>query len=196
MSNWSAKREAIKIGAEKYSLECDAQSMSFDKVILAWRNDESFRAWFNQLLADVPYRSFRWETPPVTRQMIGRPFEFVVLDSPGLAPRAEPDAFAEHFYGAREDEDVVTFANLGRNAVLVAPVPLAEDQHYPHLAAFVRGAPEDQRDELWQCVGEAMSKRVSDKPVWLSTAGAGVYWLHVRLDDSPKYYQHEPYREI
>ncbi len=31
-------------------------------------------------------------------------------------------------------------------------------------------------------------------PVWLSTAGAGVSWLHVRLDDRPKYYGHGPYR--
>jgi hypothetical protein len=30
--------------------------------------------------------------------------------------------------------------------------------------------------------------------VWLSTAGAGVPWLHVRLDDAPKYYGHAAYR--
>jgi hypothetical protein len=33
------------------------------------------------------------------------------------------------------------------------------------------------------------------KPVWLSTAGAGVSWLHVRLDDRPKYYGYRPYQE-
>jgi hypothetical protein len=31
-------------------------------------------------------------------------------------------------------------------------------------------------------------------PEWLSTAGAGVSWLHVRLDDRPKYYGYAPYR--
>jgi hypothetical protein len=41
-----------------------------------------------------------------------------------------------------------------------------------------------------------MSERVGSKVVWLSTAGAGVSWLHVRLDDRPKYYQFEPYRHL
>ena len=27
------------------------------------------------------------------------------------------------------------------------------------------------------------------KKVWMSTSGLGVYWLHVRLDSRPKYYQ-------
>ena len=40
-----------------------------------------------------------------------------------------------------------------------------------------------------------MQRRLSAKPVWLSTAGAGVSWLHVRLDDRPKYYGYAPYRE-
>ena len=33
-------------------------------------------------------------------------------------------------------------------------------------------------------------------PVWVSTAGAGVSWLHVRLDDRPKYYGYQPYRNL
>jgi hypothetical protein len=40
-----------------------------------------------------------------------------------------------------------------------------------------------------------MARRVGRQPVWLSTAGAGVAWLHVRLDDRPKYYGHGPYRQ-
>jgi hypothetical protein len=31
---------------------------------------------------------------------------------------------------------------------------------------------------------------------WLSTAGMGVPWLHVRLDDRPKDYGHRPYRNL
>jgi hypothetical protein len=51
-----------------------------------------------------------------------------------------------------------------------------------------------QQRALWQSVGEAMSRRIGARPVWLSTAGAGVAWLHVRLDDRPKYYGYAPYR--
>lgn len=77
---------------------------------------------------------------------------------------------------------------------MVVPSPVADVAAYGHLAAFVRLARQDQRDALWRKVGEAMSKRVGARPVWLSTAGAGVSWLHVRLDDRPKYYGFEPYR--
>jgi hypothetical protein len=31
------------------------------------------------------------------------------------------------------------------------------------------------------------------QPIWLSTAGMGVAWLHIRLDERPKYYSHKPY---
>jgi hypothetical protein len=123
---------------------------------------------------------------------VSQPFEFVLLDSPGLARRPDPEAFEEHF--AKAEAGVAAFPNLGGDAIMVVPAPLAEPSAYGHLAAFVRLAPEAQRHALWQSVGGAMARRVGAKPVWLSTAGAGVSWLHVRLDDRPKYYGFEPYK--
>jgi hypothetical protein len=161
----------------------------------AWREDEAFGAWFNQALADAPFAAFRWETPSLVTKNLQRPFEYVLIDSPGLAKRPDRESFAAQFREADAGQTVVSFANLGRNAVLVAPCPVGPDDAYAHLGDFVRFAPEVQRSELWQRVGEALAARVSDKPVWLSAAGAGVAWLHVRLDDQPKYYQHDPYRE-
>ncbi len=137
------------------------------------------------------FTAFRWETPPVASATLHRPFEFVLRDSPGLAVRPDPKPFAAHF-GAG---DVATFPNLGGDAVLVVPCPRGPAGHYAHLAAFARGVPEGQRHALWAAVGAAMTRRVGTRPVWLSTAGAGVAWLHVRLDDVPKYYGHAPYRD-
>ena len=116
------------------------------------------------------------------------------MDSDSLASRADRDAYAEHFRGA--EGPVVTFANLGGDAILVVPCPIAAPSCYAHLADFVRLAPETQRDALWQAVGEAMARRIGTEPVWLSTAGAAVAWLHVRLDNRPKYYAHTPYRNL
>ena len=73
--------------------------------------------------------------------------------------------------------------------------PVGTESAYGHLAAFVREAPEPQRHALWQALAAAMMQRVGERPVWLSTAGAGVPWLHVRLDDRPKYYGFAPYRQ-
>ena len=89
---------------------------------------------------------------------------------------------------------MVTFPNLGNDAVLVVPTPVGPSAAYVHLAAFVRHAPPAQVHELWRAVGAAVASRLSVKPMWVSTAGMGVAWLHVRLDDRPKYYGFTEYR--
>jgi hypothetical protein len=171
----------------------DTRAATVADVLQGWQGDADFRSWFTALLADAPFAAFRWETPAVTAATVTRPFGFVLLDSPGLASSPDPEAFAEHFAGAAAG--VAVFRNLGGDAILVVPCPVDEPSAYGHLAAFVRFAPEAQRHALWQAVGEAMAHRVGPRPVWLNTAGAGVSWLHVRLDDRPKYYGFGPYRQ-
>lgn len=159
--------------------------LSYADVLNHWSDDEGFRAWFNKQLAACSFTAFRWETPPVTRATIQRPFEFVLLDAPELDRAADPSDFAGHFHGAG-DNRIVIFTNL------VSPV--ASNTAYAHLGAFVREAPAAQCSALWQGVAEAMARRLGERPAWLSTAGAGVPWVHVRLDDRPKYYACSPYR--
>jgi hypothetical protein len=192
---WTFQREELSANTLHFVVEREAKPASFGDVLRAWQTDAAFRAWFNAILADAPFSAFRWETPAVTSATANRSFEFVLLDDPGLARRPDPDAFAEHFRRAGA-ATVIDFANLRGDAVLVVPCPVAAPTTYGHLAAFVRKAPAEQRDTLWKCVGEAMARRLSAKPVWLSTAGAGVSWLHVRLDDRPKYYGYELYRKF
>lgn len=189
---WSSRSEDLpNTRGLRFSIGFDARPATFAEVIRGWQVNAGFRSQFNALLADAPYSAFRWETPGVTADTLSRPFEFVLLDNPGLDRRPDPEAFAEHFAGA--EASVAAFPNLGRDAIMVVPAPIAAPTAYGHLAAFVRRAPEPQRHALWQSVGEAMARRVGSEPVWLSTAGAGVSWLHVRLDDRPKYYGFAPY---
>jgi hypothetical protein len=117
------------------------------------------------------------------------------LDSPGLARKPDREAFAGYFGRAAAEESVVSFPNLGKDAILVVPCPRGPVSAYGHLAAFVRTAPEPQKHALWELVGRVMQQHLGTAPVWLSTAGAGVPWLHVRLDDQPKYYGYAPYRD-
>ena len=104
---------------------------------------------------------------------------------------SDPNAFAEYFDDG--GEEIAVFANLSKDAILVAPHPVADPAAYGHLAAFVRLGPETQRQSFWRAVRATLGHRVGVKPVWLNTAGAGVSWLHVRLDDWPKYYRFKPY---
>jgi hypothetical protein len=177
----------------RYQLTRDGAVLRSRDVLDLWQRDAEFRNFFLRVLGEAPFEAFRWETPPLTRNTIDEPFEFVLLDSPGLDRTVDREAFAEYFAPA-SGPSVVTFQNLGRDAALVVPCPRGPDATYGHLAAFVRKAPLEQKHLLWQRVAEAMQARLNDRPVWLSTAGAGVAWLHVRLDDRPKYYQHRPYQ--
>ncbi len=190
---WTTRSEKLT-DAEgmRFQIDLNARSASFEDVLRSLQNDATFRKLFNLLLADAPYTAFRWETPSVNFATKRRPFEFVLLNSPRLIRETEPDAYSEHFLKA--DTDVVVFGNLSGDSTLIAPRPIVSHEAYGHLAAFVRLAPEHQMHALWQTVGNAMVDRIGIKPTWLSTAGAGVSWLHVRLDNRPKYYSYEPYK--
>ena len=177
----------------KFAIEIDSSPVSYANVIQKWQRDSEFRDFFINLLRSSPFPAFRWETPPVTDASADQPFEFVLLDSPEIALCPDPAAFAEHFEVAGPG-GVIEFPNLGGDAILIAPVPDIPGADFGHLAAYLRNSREPQQHRLWESVGVAMQRRISSKPVWLSTAGGGVAWLHVRLDDRPKYYGYEPYR--
>ena len=190
----SLSEELTNARGVRFALTLDTRLATFSDVFQGWQDDEGFQQANFALLADAPFSAFRWETPAVTVTTLGRPFECVLLDSPWYKRRPEPEAFAEHFSGT--EGEVVSFFNLGGDALMVVPCPVAEASAYGHLGAFVRLAPVQQRQALWRSVGEAMARRVGSKPVWLSTAGAGVSWLHVRFDDRPKYYGYGPYKQF
>lgn len=165
-----------------------------------------FRKFIQQTLSEIPYRAYRWECPPATAATMDRPMEFVVIDDSYLDRPASDRAFAEHLRHAA-NADAITFANLGGDAILVVPTPTplathpdsatpkpAPSANYCHLGSFTQTAPLEQQLSFWQLVGQSFMKRLGAQPVWLSTAGDGVPWLHVRLDDYPKYYAYAPYR--
>ena len=174
---------------------CNGKSLSWSDVIYRWQNDRTFRRFFISLLVDAPYPAYFWETPPVTSATLDRQFEFVFVDSPQLANvRTDQSAFKNHFASAEPGASVIEFSNLGGDATLVVPCPCGPFPAYSQISAFARQAPEDQQDQLWQLVGAALERRLGTQPVWVSTSGLGIYWLHVRLDSTPKYYTYDPYR--
>ncbi len=192
---WTSRTEQLGDGRIiKVNIDLESSPVSYAEALRRWVNDADFRSVFINLLANAPFSAFRWETPPITTATANRPFEFVLLDCPSLARTPDADTFADHFRNADKD-DVIEFANLGKDATMVVPCPIGPVSAHGHLAAFVREAPKDQVHSLWKLVGVAMQRQLSARPVWLSTAGAGVSWLHVRLDVRPKYYGYSPYRE-
>jgi hypothetical protein len=190
---WSSRNTQLSNGVIKLAIDVGSSPVSYADVIHLWQNDAGFRTFFIDLLVDSSFSAFRWETPPITAATANQPFEFVLLDSPDLASDPDSAAFDEHF-NTMAPGGVVEFPNLGRDAIMVVPCPDDPPSDYGHLAAFLRHSRESQQHSLWESVGAAMQRRLGPKPVWLSTAGGGVAWLHVRLDDRPKYYGYAPYR--
>ena len=121
---WSANIEELHTRCGlRYSVTHDSRPATFAEAVQAWQTDLGFREHFNTLLAGAPYSAFRWETPPITAATLTRPFEFVVLNDPGLARQPDPCAFAEYFAGARNN--VAVFRNLGKDAIMIVPCPVA-----------------------------------------------------------------------
>lgn len=192
---FSATHEILSDRSHKYGITRNALPITYADALSLWQHDQSLLSCFDAILANSPFSAFRWETPPITRETADRHFEFVLLDSPGLARTPDTKTYANYFTADGADEGVMTFENLGKDALLVVPSPRGPDSAYGHLAAFVRGAPELQKIAFWRVVGRTVQQNLTDRPLWISTAGGGVAWLHVRLDSYPKYYGHGAYRK-
>src|SRR3954452_7584862 len=97
---------------QRVSIRREGVVVCWRDVLEGWRNDGSFQAFFIQLLADAPLEAFRFETPPVTRATLQEPFEFVLLEAPGLDRTPDARAFADQFDSRPVAETVITFPNL------------------------------------------------------------------------------------
>lgn len=189
---WKSQVELLNDRTQKIFIS-ETKRVTYSEVIELWQHDEAFRSFFCSLLASAPFSAYFWETPPLTSTTAERAFEFVLVESARLANTSpDPSDFRQHFDANTE---VVTFSNLSQDALLVVPCPTAKSE-YPHIAAFVREAPRSQQHLLWQTVGRVLKQKLSEQPIWVSTSGLGVSWLHVRLDSRPKYYCFNQYKVL
>ncbi len=179
----------------------DNTLLTFKDFIVGIRNRdvELLKAIEHILSSENDFQSYFFECPPVSNSDYESTlFEFVLVKTDFLHTM-EPDvgAFQQHFKCA--ERSATTFPNLGRDAILIAPCPPPKNEEhriYGHLAAFMKGVSFEEKEELWRQVGEAFEESLSKTtgPVWLSTSGAGIAWLHVRIDSYPKYYTYQKYK--
>ena len=168
------------------------EAMSNRQVMDLLVNSSEFRGVFCSALTRCEYAALAFETPALTKESMNSPFEAVLVKSTELE-RIRPNwrPFEAHIT-ASKDPNVCWFQSLGKDGTLISPIP-RDGADYAHLMLFMRNAPYSQVDRLWQQVGIETLNRLSSRPVWLSTAGMGVHWLHMRICDSPKYYKFKPY---
>ena len=190
---WTVQREYLEpVGTLRLRFLAGDDCLCYADFLSALAEDASFRELIQEEMRAAPFVAFRWETPPLTTTTIDQPFECLLHDSPDLDVRADPTDFQTYFQPSVE---VVSFENLGADALLIVPCPISKSANYSHIGAFHRSAPHSQRHAFWIAVARAVLARIGQQPLWLSTAGGGVDWLHMRLDERPKYYRHLPWRE-
>lgn len=186
--------ETSKPTVVKYKITYNDKALSFSEVIDLWKSSETFRNFFSSILRNSYFQAYFWETHPITSNTLNRDFEFVLVESSRLTSiEADDTSFRKHI---NVDNAVVSFMNLGKDAKLVVPTLKSDKSHYNHLAGFIRNCPEYQIDEFLKVIANEYEQLISEKPLWLSTAGLGVYWLHVRIDSHPKYYHYVDYKKI
>jgi len=189
---FSIIKEIISQEITKYKLLENEEVISYRSWIDNLKGSEIFTDFYIDLLKSSTYTAFFWEVKPVTQDKLDDDFEFVLIKSNSLSKvKADKYTFQKYF---TDEEKVVTFPNLGGDAQLVVPTPLNSPDCYAHLATFIRNASKDQVQKFWQTTAEVYEKAIDDKTVWLSTAGLGVSWLHVRIDSRLKYYRFQEYK--
>ncbi|MCG2589690.1 DUF6940 family protein [Rhodohalobacter sulfatireducens] len=191
---WSITEKESTNQSLTFGIDEDGDPISNQYFLELLSNSQPFRKFYNGFLADSDYDAFFWENRPITNQNLEVNYECNIINSDFLASRS-PDShtFRQYF---DSNKKVVTFPNLGNDAQLIAPCPQKEDNCYTHIGSFVRKADEDQIDKFWQITGHETLQAVNSKPKWLSTSGLGVFWLHVRIDTIPKYYQTKEYKKL
>lgn len=212
-----------KPGVRKFHSFTDSNSWIItyaDFINFLKNKDESFFELFVSSLnsATNALGAYFWECPPVTKNTLNRPFEFVVTKSEELNNiKQDYSSFQEHLinnskFGLPIDEvSAVSFPNKNKDAILVIPMLISKKMEinkgeiihqqffdYKNLSEFTKNAPSQQQKEFWKEVVEQLTKNLeeSNEPKWLSTHGLGVPYLHVRIDNQPKYYSHEEYKEF
>jgi hypothetical protein len=184
--------------------ESTRQSVKYEEFLIQLETNQQFREMLTESIRSNGVESFFWECIPVSfNALSSTSFQFMIIpthfpDSPDV------QSFSDHFQFASPHDTVVSFKNLRGDADLVVPCPLSSSQsdlnHFTHLGSFLRHGHVNQIDELWKKTAEVMQNRLlksrEDAVVWLSTHGKGVYWLHIRLDSEPKYYQCKEFKRI
>jgi hypothetical protein len=189
----------------KYSLidESTGNSIKYEEFLMQLETNPQFREFLTRTIIASGAESFFWECIPVSFEMLtSTSFQFMIIPT---SFQGSPDvqSFSSQFQSASPDDSVICFKNLRGDADLVVPCPPSVSQndlnHFTHLGSFLRHGHPAQIDEVWKKTAEAIQRRLLDSKedfVWLSTHGKGVYWLHIRLDSEPKYYQCQEYKMI
>jgi len=194
------KKEKNETFNYKSKKDGDACILTFsrNKIPLTWRqfislckaNNLSFFINMKDAILRTNFKTIFFNCPPVTMADLDNVFEVAILNAPDLdGITTDVHTFKNKFV----DKTMVTsFKNINGDAVLVCPVPKKDqpEEIYSSLGPFIQSAGIEQQTAFWCLVAKDLDTLISERTVWLNTAGTAVSFLHMRLDSRPKYYKY------
>jgi hypothetical protein len=136
-----------------------------------------------------------FECEPFSSQDPEAPFRFAIIPArPGTRHRPDPGPFLAYIEATTAA--VVAFPNLEHDATLVIPTinpATYRSRTFPNylsLVQFMRRADVLTISAFWTTVAEQVLELAAHScaPLWLSTSGLAVHWLHMRISSAPNYY--------
>ena len=115
--------------------------------------------------------------------------EEFVEDERLLEAKEDFKPFEEHLNKNKDEKYSISFPNLSGDTILVVPIP-RKSKRFTNMFYFMSNASEKQKKELWKKVAlESKEFLKTNENIWISTHGLGVNYLHVRICNTPKYYE-------
>lgn len=184
---------------------CKYDKMQFNKRIVdkieIYESDVSWSQFLNltkggdttfvDLLKELS-SPFYLELPPVKQsQLCEQMFEFSITYTQTLPTVEDPEPFTHYFHNKKEYN---YFWNLSQDCILFIPMKQS-GVNSAHLYTFLQTCPHSEKffQKFFSVLQENIFPLFGDIPVWISTHGNGVPWLHIRVCNRPKYYCNRQY---
>ena len=147
---------------------------------------------FINILQNIPFEYYVLQTPCL-KNNLDKNFEFVIKNKLELKKiKLNTTVYKKYF---KQNENVASFLNLTGDTTLIVPkmLPGVNKNSYLNISTFSKYAPMDQQILVWKKVFKELKK--CKHSCFLNTHGLGYGWLHIRIDEKPKYYLFDDYKK-
>lgn len=151
------------------------------------------------ILKSCPFESYFLEFHPVSFNILSETiFEFVIVKTTSFLNKTDIITFGKSNLNTNSN-NIYTFYNLSKTSILISPCYNYnyDINIYNNICTFMRSNNFEQQNKLLITIFSLYLNILyqnRNKLYWLSTHGKGVGWLHVRIDDCPKYISWSPYK--
>ena len=131
-------------------------------------------------------KAFFWQTKCITSLKDNYVEEFI--ENKRLDIMEENSSFYSNYIKSSTNKYATSFYNLSKTSILIIPIPRT-GKKFTTLKHFIDNASLEHQKKFWKYVSKEIKSFLKQYgQVCISTHGLGVPYLHIRLDQTPKYY--------